>query len=71
MNNDWLYSNDRMVLREHCLSALLKEFGGELDKEGKPLNSTESIYACAHDWVSQGVPTAEGIDLHYKLYYQG
>lgn len=70
MNNDWLYSDDRMVLREQCLSTLLKEFGGKLDEKGRPLYSTESIYACAHDWVSLGVPTAEGIEVHYKLYYQ-
>ena len=71
MTHSWIYSNNRMVLREQCLSTLLKEFGTELKPNGEPQNSTKSIYECAHDWVSQGSPTANGIITHYKLHYQG
>ena len=71
MDSNWLYSDDRLVLREECLSVLLKEFGVELKANGEPQYSTQSIYECAHDWVSQGSPTANGIIAHYKLHYQG
>ena len=71
MQNDWLYSEDRLAFREQCLSILLRKYGSELADSGEPKYSCESIYACAHDWVSQGSPTANGIITHYKLHYQG
>ena len=69
-NEDWLYSEDRLGLREQCLSVLLKKYGCELNEDGTPLHSTESIYACAHDWVSQGHPKTDGIVKYYKAYYE-
>ena len=71
MESDWLYSEDRLAFREQCLSLLLKRFGSDLSESGKPLNSTESIYNCAHDWVSQGHKISNGIIKYYETYYQG
>jgi len=71
MQNDWLYSEDRLAFREQCLSILLRKYGSELDDNGEPLHSCESIYGCAHDWVSQGNPEAAGIINHYKTHYKG
>ena len=69
MINNWLYRPDRMLLREQALSALLNEFGSYLDDQGIPQYSTESIYAAAHDWVSSGNKTMDGITNFYKENY--
>ena len=69
-NEDWLYSEDRLGLRERCLSILLRRFGSHMKEDGTPENSTESIYACAHDWISQGHPKADGIVAYYEAYYK-
>ena len=69
MDNDWLYSKDRLDFREQCLSILLHDFGSQLNDNGEPLYSSKSIYACAHDWVSQGHPVTTGIINYYKNYY--
>ena len=71
MEVDWLYSPDRMELREKSLSILLKKYGSVLNEDGTPKFTTESIYACAHDWVSQGHPTPMGIVAYYEAYYRG
>ena len=71
MQNDWLYSEDRLAFREQCLSILLRKYGSELNDNGEPKYSCESIYGCAHDWVSQGNPEAAGIINHYKTHYKG
>ena len=68
-NSDWLNSPERMVLKEQCLSVLLRKFGSDLRDDGAPLHSTQSIYECAHDWVSQGNPKPDGIVAYYKAYY--
>ena len=68
-NEDWLYSEDRLGLRERCLSILLRRFGSDVKEDGTPENSTESIYACAHDWVSKGHPKPDGIVAYYEAYY--
>jgi len=70
MDNDWLYSPDRMALRGSCLLVLLKRYAPYLTVEGIPSNSSEKIYACAHDWVSQGNPVSDGIERYYERYYQ-
>jgi hypothetical protein len=70
MEVDWLYSPDRMELREKCLSVLLNKFGSALNEDGTPVCSTESIYSCAHDWVSQGHPKTDGIVKYYEAYYR-
>ena len=68
MNKDWIYTPDRMELREHCLSILLKKYGGEI-VDGVPKHSTQSIFECAHDWVSQGNPSPTGIIKYFEAYY--
>ena len=70
MEQDWLYSPDRMELREQVLSILLNKYGSALNDDGTPVCSTESIYACAHDWVSQGHPTPMGVIAYYEAYYK-
>ena len=71
MEKDWLYSPDRMELRENCLSVLLHKYGSVLKEDKTPKFSTESIYNCAHDWVSQGHPSPMGIVAYYEAYYRG
>ena len=60
-----------MELREKCLSVLLNKYGSALNEDGSPVVSTEKIYACAHDWVSQGHPNTMGIIAYYEAYYRG
>jgi len=71
MDNDWRYSVERMNLRVVSLKILLRTYGSHLKEDGTPEHSSESIYACAHDWVSQGHQTTEGIvpffEDHYRL----
>ena len=69
--SDWLYSDDRLELRERTLSTLLRQFGSALNHEGVPVYGTESIYACAHDWVSQGNSTPDGVIDYYLENYSG
>ena len=68
MNEDWRYSDDRMKVREQALKILLTQFGHEL-VGGIPKYSSQSIYECAHDWVSQGNATTFGIVKYYEAYY--
>lgn len=68
-NSDWLHSPARMALKEQCLSILLRKYGSELKEDGSPLHSTQSIYECAHDWVSQGNVRADGIAAFFNAYY--
>ena len=68
MNDDWRYSEDRMKLREQALRVLLSKYGHQLEG-GKPVYSNQSIYECAHDWVSQGNVNTFGIVAYYKAYY--
>ena len=68
MNEDWRYSDDRMKVREAALKILLTRFGHQM--EGVvPKYSNQSIYECAHDWVSQGNATTFGIVKYYEAYY--
>ena len=69
-NSDWLYSPERMALKEQCLSILLKKYGSELKEDGSPMYSPQSIYECAHDWVSQGNARPDGIAAYFNAYYQ-
>ena len=64
-NTDWLYTHERLALREKVLFILLKRFGTQTI----PTNN-QSIYECAHDWVSQGHRTPHGIVAYYQAYYQ-
>ena len=66
--DDWRYSDDRMKVRESALKILLTKFGNQLEN-GAPKYSSQSIYECAHDWVSQGNATTFGIVKYYEAYY--
>ena len=70
MNEDWLYSEERLDLRSQCLFILMTKYGSDLNEDGSPENTSESIYACAHDWVSQGHPKPDGIIKYYEAYYR-
>ena len=65
---DWRYSDERMQYREAALKVLLSKFGHQLEG-GVPKYSSQSIYECAHDWVSQGNVRTDGIVAYYKAYY--
>ena len=69
MNEDWRYNEDRMKLRQEVLSILLKKYGGELDETRKSKYTNQSIYQCAHDWVSQGHKISSGVVKYYEAYY--
>ena len=69
MIEDWLYGPARLSLREQSLLLLLSQLGGNLDEDGVPLHSNESLYAAAHDWVSHGNPTTDGILKFYMEHY--
>ena len=69
ITKDWIYSKTRLGLREKCLSTLLRNFGSHVNADGTPEHSSESIYNCAHDWVSQGNPTSDGIINFYEEHY--
>jgi hypothetical protein len=66
---DWRYTPDKMGVREKSLALLLKRYGSELNSDGSPKYSNQSIYACAHDWVSQGNMITHGIIKYYEVYY--
>ena len=65
---DWRYSDERMEIREQVLKVLLSKFGHQLE-DGVPKYSTQSIYECAHDWVSQGNVNTNGLVKYYEAYY--
>ena len=67
--SNWLHSEERLSFRSQCLYMLLSEFGHGLSKDGTPLHSSRALYECAHDWVSQGHPTVNGITTYYLANY--
>ena len=69
MEEDWRYSDKRMKHREQALNLLFTRFGCELNNNGEPLYSNQSIYECAHDWVSQGNMSTFGLVKYYQTYY--
>ena len=68
MNDDWRYSPEKMKLREEVLQILLKKYGGQMNGV-VPKYSSQSIFECAHDWVSQGNANCTGITQYYEAYY--
>jgi hypothetical protein len=68
MTEDWRYSDEKMMIREQALRILLSKYGGEMDGPS-PKYSSQSIYECAHDWVSQGNMHTAGIVKYYEAYY--
>ena len=69
MNDDWRYSDDKLKLRQQALTILLTKYGSELDSTRKSKYTSQSIYECAHDWVSQGNVNCNGIAAYYEAYY--
>ena len=69
MNDDWRYSDEKMKLRQQALKILLSKFGGQLEGTRKSKYASQSIYECAHDWVSQGNINCNGITKYYEAYY--
>lgn len=69
MTEDWRYTPERLALREQALKILLTKFGGPLNDDGTPVHENQSIYECAHDWVSQGNANTFGIAKYYEAYY--
>lgn len=68
MNEDWRYDEDRMELRAKVLQILLSKFGAQMNGV-VPKYSSQSIFECAHDWVSQGHRTHFGVVKYYEAYY--
>ena len=66
---DWRYNENKLNLRQKCLTILLRKYGSHLNEDGSPEHTTESIYECAHDWVSQGHARPDGIVKYYEAYY--
>ena len=66
--DDWRYSDHKMKVREQALKVLLSKFGGQMDGV-RPKYSSQSIYECVHDWVSQGNMHTAGIVKYYEAYY--
>jgi hypothetical protein len=65
---DWRYSPDRMELRGKVLQILLSKYGHQM--QGTiPKYSSQKIFECAHDWVSQGNNTTFGITKYFEAYY--
>jgi len=69
MNEDWRYSEERMELREKAYNLLLTRFGSQLDANGEPVYTMQSITECSHDWVSQGNVSTSGLVKYYQAYY--
>ena len=69
MSDDWRYSDQKMKTRQQALNILLSKYGSELDKSRKSKYTCQSIYECAHDWVSQGNVNCNGITKYYEAYY--
>ena len=67
MNDNWIYSDERMELRAKCIQLLFMNFGG-VRIETAPY-STEDIYSASHDWVSQGNPSVEGLQQFFETHY--
>ena len=70
MIEDWRYSDDRMELRQKVYSLLLTRFGSDIDENGEPVYSMNSITQCSHDWVSQGNVRSDGIVKYFQAYYK-
>ena len=66
--SDWRYEDEKMKVREYALKILFTNCGGQMNGPS-PKYSSQSIYECAHDWVSQGNMHTSGIVKYYEAYY--
>jgi|TARA_A200000113_G_scaffold221231_1_gene232748 hypothetical protein len=69
MTEDWRYSEEKLRVRQEAIRILLHKYGGELDETRKSKYTCKSIYECAHDWISQGNASSNGIVQYYEDYY--
>ena len=67
--DDWRYNDFNTKLRQECLKILLKKYAHVMDG-AVPKYSQQSIYECAHDWISQGNKTSFGIVKYFDAYYK-
>ena len=67
-HDDWRYNDFKMKLRKEVLKILLSKFGHQMDGV-VPKYTNQSIYECAHDWISQGNKTSFGVVKYYEAYY--
>ena len=58
----------KMKVREQALNVLIAKFGHQMEG-GLPKYSSQSIYECAQEWVSQGNMHTAGIVKYYEAYY--
>ena len=58
LSDSWKYNEDKMQLRQRCLTILMAKFPNE--------NAT--IYNCCDDWIDKQVST-NGIVDYFKAYY--
>ena len=65
---DWRYSEKKLELREKSLKVLFTKYGHQMNG-AVPKYSNQSMYECAHDWVSQGNVSTSGIVKYYEAYY--
>ena len=68
MDNDWRYDDQRLKIREQALRVLMSKFSHVMVNY-VPKYSSQSIYECANDWVSQGNMHTAGIVKYYEAYY--
>ena len=61
--------DDSMKVRQQALFILIDKYGKNLDYSRKSKYTNQSIYECAHDWVSQGNVNCNGITKYYEAYY--
>ena len=65
---DWRYADDMMPVRNKVLMHLIENYGWQT-VDGVPIYGNKRIYACAHDWISQGNRTLEGLDDFFTNNY--
>ena len=65
---DWRYSEEKLKVRHEAIWALMSKFGGQMEGP-TPKYSSQSIYECAQDWVSQGNMHVIGIEEYFRKYY--
>ena len=66
--DDWRYNDQKMKVREQALKVLFSKFGGQMEGV-TPKYTSQSMYECAQDWVSQGNMNTAGITKYYEAYY--
>ena len=69
MVDDWRYSKEKLKLSEQALLILSSRYRTELDNTRKSKYANQSIYECAHNWVTKVNVNCNGITKKYEAYY--